>query len=166
MRCNIWMLITLITVFCNVTAQPAMRVINFDNRSSHDVYVWVTAAVGVTVPSVTSLPYQVVDIKPTTTAKLNYAYTRQWDDKTILTLTFCTTNSQSCIAAVGEYSTFSFIPNAQSSSDWRVTAAWSGLVFPDEIKDNIFELDRQTWNRDKDFPTVVVFRDAHKKYKY
>jgi hypothetical protein len=166
MRQRRWLWITLVFYFAFAQAQPPIHGFTIDNNSSQHIYVWVTIATNVMVPGVNKLPYQIADIEPNTLhKKINFSYTRQWDDKTALALTFCSINAQSCLDSVGEYSSLAITPDKDHPNQWRVSSLWSAMMLPNNIKDNIVELDNISWSRDLDFPVTIAFSDAHKKRK-
>ncbi len=63
-----------------------------------------------------------------------------------------------CFNSIGEYSTFMIVPNYSSKTDWRIKAAWSGMVIP-KIQDNVSAQEKKSWSRYKDFPMVIWFRN-------
>ncbi len=147
-------------------AGQTTHAISVTNRSEYPIYVWVTVAENVTVPSATSLPYLSLAIVPSGSGKIYFSYTRAWDNQTKLTLKFSTVESPSALNAVGQFSEFSMVPNSPSEAKWRIEKVWSGLVFPYIVTDNIYELNKVTWNRDTDFPITITFQGKKKQNNF
>lgn len=148
-------------LLCFSALAATTRAFNFNNTSSHTVYVWVTVAEGVDIDEVRQVPTKILTLEPNTMAKLNFAYTRHWGTETALTVKFCVVDSRGCLDAMGEYSAFTIVPNGPT--EWLVSRIWSAIIFPYDVTDNIYQMDRMIWNRESDFPIQIIFSDRHKQ---
>lgn len=158
--------ILLINVLC-IIPSIALADINtktfaISNQSGYHIYVWVDQSKNVDIPGANSFPVRILDIQPNTTAKLDYSYTNVWDKNTQLDLKFCTTPSQACLDAVGEYSSFTITPDISAEDVWMVSQVWSGIVFPHQVNDNIYTFNKMKWSRNRDFPQRIIFKSKRR----
>ena len=144
-----------------LAAEPNWQFLNFSNRSSKPVYVWVTAFNNVqTIPQATQINTKIAALGPHQTGSIRIKYTK-WTANTKIRLAFCAIPNQKCLQWADSHAAVTIVANSVRDRNWRYTNIGPQHMSANKVVDNLIGLNGFTWQSNLNVARrVISFQDA------